>query len=47
MMGDFNHESINWDSGNSLRQRYTQFYNLVQDCFLSQFVNDTTRGEIY
>ena len=45
IMGDFNHGHIQWTSLQSTGREDQEFFNLVQDSFLSQLVLEATRGE--
>ena len=45
IMGDFNHRHIQWTSLQSTGREDQEFFNLVQDSFLSQHVLEATRGE--
>ena len=45
IMGDFNHGHIQWTSLQSTGREDQEFFNLVQDSFLSQHVLEATRGE--
>ena len=45
IMGDFNHGRIQWKSIQSTGSEDQNFFNLVQDSFLTQHVLEPTRGE--
>ncbi|KAK2146750.1 hypothetical protein NP493_3581g00000 [Ridgeia piscesae] len=44
IMGDFNHGHIQWTSLQGTGREDQEFFNLVQDSFLSQHVLEATRG---
>ena len=44
IMGDFNHGHIQWTSLQGTGREDQEFFNLVQDSFLSQPVLEATRG---
>jgi len=44
-MGDFNYPDIDWSSLHSQSKNGQSFLNSVEDCFLTQHVQDSTRSD--
>ena len=45
LMGDFNYPDINWSSLHSQSRNGQSFLDSVEDCFLTQHVQDSTRSD--